>query len=151
MKILLTTLLSFLLNYSVIAQTTSEAIKKGDNIITIETLTNGDSSFVVCSKYLVQKGYSFESRDQSLGQIVTNQKSYAGAFNYKLNIVCSDNQIRVRATNQLMTLSQLLVWTDWYYAKAKGNLMNEAFSKFYPDIMEMKSYFRESRITFKKE
>src|SRR5688500_14024771 len=150
MKMIIAALFS-LAGYSAIAQTEHETIIKGDNIIIIETSTTGDSAFVVCSKYLVGKGYVFQSRDQSLGQIITDQKSYAGAFNYKLNIVCSDNQIQIRALVQLMTLSQQLVWTDWYYAKAKGNMMNDAYSKFFPDVIEMKSRFGESRIIYKKE
>jgi hypothetical protein len=143
-------LFSFI-TYCSIAQTDHEIVAKGDNVIIIETSTTGDSAFIACSKYLVGKGYVFQSRDQSLGQIITDQKSYAGAFNYKLNIVCGDNKIRIRALVQLMTLGQQLVWTDWYYAKAKGNLMNDAYSKFYPDLLEMKSEFRESKIVYRKE
>ena len=150
MKMIIVVLFS-LAGYSAIAQTEHETVAKGDNIIIIETSTTGDSAFIVCSKYLVGKGYVFQSRDQSLGQIITDQKSYAGAFNYKLNIVCSDNQVRVRALVQLMTLGQQLVWSDWYYAKAKGNLMNDAYSKFFPDLVEMKSLFRDGRIVYKKE
>lgn len=150
MKILVATLLN-MLALSAMAQTTHATITKGDNIIIIKTSTTADSAFIACSKYLVGKGYVFQSRDQSLGQIITDQKSYAGAFNYKLNIVCSDNQIRIRALVQLMTLGQQLVWTDWYYAKAKGNLMNNAYSKFHPDILEMKSNFRDSKIAYTKE
>lgn len=137
--------------YSAIAQSGNELITKGDNIIIIKTSTTADSAFIACSKYLVGKGYVFQSRDQSLGKIITDQKSYAGAFSYKLNIVCTDNQIRIRALVQLMTLGQQLVWTDWYYAKAKGNLMNNAYSKFHPDILEMKSKFRHSKIVYTKE
>lgn len=88
-----------------IAQSGNEIITKGDNIIIIKTSTTADSAFIVCSKYLIGKGYVFQSRDQSLGQIITDQKSYAGAFNYKFNTVCSDNQIRIRALVQLMTLA----------------------------------------------
>lgn len=150
MKMVMAILLS-LVGYSAIAQTEHETVAKGDNIIIIETSTTGDSAFVVCSKYLVGRGYVFQSRDQSLGQIITDQKSYAGAFNYKLNIVCSDNQIRIRALVQLMTLGQQLVWSDWYYAKAKGNLMNDAYSKFFPDIVEVKSHFKDSKIVYEKE
>lgn len=150
MKTIIAALLS-ILSYSAIAQTEHETITKGDNIIVIKTSTTGDSAFIACSKYLVGKGYVFQSRDQSLGQIITDQKSYAGAFNYKLNIVCSDNHIRIRALVQLMTLGQQLVWTDWYYAKAKGNMMNDAYSRFHPDILEMKSNFTDSGIFYKKE
>ncbi len=148
--VIVTTLLS-ILAYSALAQTEHETIAKGDNIIIIKTSTGGDSAFIACSKYLVSKGYVFQSRDESLGQIITDQKAYAGAFNYKLNIVCSDNQIRIRALVQLMTLGQQLVWTDWYYAKANGNLMNNAYSKFHPDILEMQSTFRDSKIAYTKE
>jgi hypothetical protein len=150
MKTIIAGLLS-IVTYTAIAQSGNELITKGDNIIIIKTSTTADSAFIACSKYLVGKGYVFQSRDQSLGQIITDQKSYAGAFNYKLNIVCSDNQIRIRALVQLMTLGQQLVWTDWYYAKAKGNLMNNAYSKFHPDILEMKSNFRDSKIAYTKE
>src|SRR5688500_13037645 len=151
MNILLAVPLSCLTVCSAVAQTDNTTITKGDNIIIIETATNADSSFIVCSKYLLQKGYVFQSRDASLGQIITDQKSYAGGFNYKLNIVCFANQIKIRALIQVMTLSQQVVWTDWYYAKAKGNLMNNAFSKFYPDVVEIKSYFSDSKILFRKE
>ena len=150
MKMVIAVLFS-LIAYSSIAQTDHEIVAKGDNVIIIETSTTGDSAFIACSRYLVGKGYVFQSRDQSLGQIITEQKSYAGAFNYKLNIVCSDNKIKIRALVQLMTLGQQLVWTDWYYAKAKGNLMNDAYSKFHPDLLEIKSQFRDSKIAYRKE
>jgi hypothetical protein len=151
MKILLSTALFFFLAIYSVAQSDNAAIAKGDNIIVIETATDADSSFVICSKYLVQKGYAFQSRDKELRQIITEQTSYAGGFNYKLNIVCLASQIKIRASVQVMTLSQQVVWTDWDYAKAKGNLMNNAFSKFYPDVVEMKSYFPDSRILFMKD
>jgi hypothetical protein len=150
MKIQLAVLFSFIV-YSSIAQIDHEIISKGDNVIIIETSTTSDSAFITCSKYLVGKGYVFQNRDQSLGQIVTEQKSYAGAFNYKLNIVCTDNKITIRASVQVMTLGQQIVWTDWFYAKAKGNLMHDAYLKFHPDILEMKSQFRESKIRYRKE
>jgi hypothetical protein len=151
MKIIITILLG-ILSYHAIAQTEHETITKGDNIIIIKTSTSGDSAFIACSKYLVGKGYVFQSRDETLGQIITDQKSYAGAFNYKLNIVCSDHQIRIRALVQVMTLGLQLAWTDWYYAKAKGNLMNDAYSKFHPHLLEMKSNFTTgSGIFYTKE
>jgi hypothetical protein len=150
MKRLLVVLFCTLTIYSG-AQTDNATITKGDNILIIETSTSADSSFFVCTKYLVQKGYVFQSRDQSLGQIITDQKSYAGAFNYKLNILCSDNQIRIRALVQVMTLGQQLAWNDWYYSKEKGNLMNDAYSKFFPDIVEMKSNFADSKVIYKKD
>jgi len=99
---------------STFAQLRHEAILKGDNIIVIETSFGADSSFIECSKYLVQKGYSFQSRDASLGQIVTNERSYAGAFNFRLNIVCLKGEVKIRASVQLMSLAMQLVWTDWY-------------------------------------
>ena len=132
------------------SQVKRETIAKGDNIIIIDSKVSTDSAFFLCSKYLIQKGYSFESRDATLGQIVTNQRSYAGAFNYKLNMVFNNNEIKIRAMVQLMTLAQQLVWADWSYRKAKGDLYNDAFVKFHPDILEMTSQLR-GKVSYYKE
>ena len=35
--------------------------------------------------------------------------------------------------------------------EAKGNLMNDAYSKFHPDLLEMKTQFRDSKIAYRKE
>lgn len=140
-----------LITSSVFSQQKRATIEKDDNIITIETSTASDSAFIICSKLLAEKGYSFFSRDQSLGQIVTSEKSYAGAYNYKLNIVCLDNSIKIRASVQLMTFSMTLAWVDWAYAKSKANLMNEAFRKFHPDITELSSRLKGSTIYYSKE
>ena len=114
---------------STYSQVKRETIAKGDNIIIIDSKVSTDSAFFLCSKYLIQKGYSFESRDATLGQIVTNQRSYAGAFNYKLNMVFNNNEIKIRAMVQLMTLAQQLVWADWSYRKAKGDLYKRCICK----------------------
>ncbi len=133
------------------SQVVREVVAKGDNIIWIHSQTSADSAFLVCSKYLVQKRYSFESRDPDLGQVVTNEKSYAGGFHYKLNMVFFENRIKIRASAQAMTLSQQIVWMDWFYAKAKGSLYNDAFLKFQPDIVEMNSLLTNGKISYGKE
>lgn len=138
MKAIFTVIFSIVIITSY-SQATREAIAKGDNIITITSQLASDSAFIVCSKYLVQKGYSFESRDASLGQIVTKERSYAGAFNYKFNMVFSGTDIKVRVMSQVMTLSQQIVWSDWSYVKAKGSLFNDAFMKFHPDLLGLAS------------
>ena len=150
MKIAFGIILSSLL-FSSYSQGKRETIAKGDNIIIIDSKVPADSAFFLCSKYLIQRGYSFESRDASLGQIVTNQRSYAGAFNYKLNMVFVSNEIKIRVTVQVMTLGQQIVWEDWSYAKAKGNLFNDAFIKFHPDILEINSQLEGGRISYYKE
>ena len=73
MKMVIAALFSFMASSST-AQTDHEIVAKGDNAIIIETSTTGDSAFIACSRYLVGKGYVFQSRDQSLGQIITDQK-----------------------------------------------------------------------------
>ncbi len=138
MKIVIGIILSSLF-FSSYSQVKRETIAKGDNIILINSNVSADSAFFLCSKYLIQRGYSFESRDASLGQIVTNQRPYAGAFNYKLNMVFVSNEIKIRVMAQVMTLAQQIVWEDWSYAKAKGNLFNDAFTKFHPHILEINS------------
>ncbi|MBA4056770.1 MAG: hypothetical protein C0490_18795 [Marivirga sp.] len=126
-------------------------VAKGDNIIWIQSAVTADSAFLLCSKYLVLKGYSFESRDATLGQIVTNERSYAGGFHYKLNMIFLENEIKIRALAQVMTLGQQIIWTDWSYAKAKGSLFNDAFVKFQPDIVEMNSQLKGGKISYEKE
>jgi hypothetical protein len=125
-----------------------ETIAKGDNIIIVDSNIPADSAFFLCSKYLIQKGYSFESRDASLGQMVTNQRSYAGGFNYKLNLVFVENEIKIRALAQVMTLGQQIVWSDWSYRKAKGDLYNDSFNKFHPDIVKMSSRLDGAKIRY---
>jgi hypothetical protein len=141
----------FGLCFSSYSQIKRETIQKGDNIIVIDSELSADSAFNLCSKYLIQRGYSFESRDASLGQMVTSQRPYAGAFNYKLNMVFNKNEIRVRVMAQVMTLGQQIAWTDWTYAKAKGNLFNDAFMKFHPEILEMNSKLAGGKISYNKE
>ena len=136
------------LSYSQIKR---ETIAKGDNIITIDSKLSADSAFFLCSKYLIQKGYSFESRDATLGQMVTNHRSYAGGFNYKLNLVFVENEIKIRALAQVMTLGQQIVWSDWSYRKAKGDLYNDAFNKFHPDIVDMSPRLDGAKISYYKE
>jgi hypothetical protein len=136
--------------FSSYSQVKREAIAKGDNIIIIDSKVPADSAFFLCSKYLIQRGYSFESRDASLGQMVTNQRSYAGGFNYKLNLVFIENEIKIRALAQVMTMAQQIVWSDWSYRKAKGDLYNDAFVKFHPDILELTSQLR-GKISYTKE
>jgi hypothetical protein len=120
--ILLSTFLS-----AAYSQVTRPIVTKGDNIIWINSQTSADSAFLLCSKYLVQIGYSFENRDADLGQLVTNEKSYAGGFHYKINLAFLKNEIKIKASAQAMTLNQQIVWMDWSYAKAKGSLFNDAF------------------------
>lgn len=83
--------------------------------------------------------------------MLTSQRPYAGAFNYKLNMVFIKNEIRVRVMAQVMTLGQQIAWADWSYAKAKGNLFNDAFMKFHPDIVEMTSKLAGGKIRYYKE
>ena len=52
---------------------------------------------------------------------------------------------------QVMTLGQQIAWTDWSYAKAKGNLFNDAFMKFHPEIVEMNSKLAGGKISYYKE
>lgn len=132
------------------SQIKRETIAKGDNIIIIDCELSADSAFFLCSKDLIQKGYSFESRDASLGQMVTRQRPYAGAFNYKLHMVFIKNEIIIRVSAQVMTIGQQIAWEDWSYAKAKGNLFNDAFIRFHPDILEMNSKLY-GKISYSKE
>jgi hypothetical protein len=137
--------------FSSYSQIKRAVIAKGDNIIVIDSVLSADTAFFICSKNLVQKGYTFESRDATLGQMVTNPRPYAGLFNYKINLVFVNTEIKIRVTAQVMTLGQQIVWTDWSYRKARGDLFNDAFQKFHPDILEMSLQLEGSKVAYYKE
>lgn len=140
---------------STFAQSSGLSIRKGDNVFIIETPLRADSAFGICSRFLAQKGYSFQSRDAELRQIVTNERSYLTGRNYKLTIVCLDERVKVRASIEAIlessTYHKQRAWSDWYYLSSAKFGMKQAFYKFYPDILELKTVLSGDRIYSARE
>ncbi|MDH5367667.1 MAG: hypothetical protein OEW67_11800, partial [Cyclobacteriaceae bacterium] len=75
-------------------------IEKNNNVIIITGGYSTAENFDVTAKYLINNGFTFETINKEYNQMVTNPKSYAGAFNYKLIVNFENKIVFIRASLQ---------------------------------------------------
>lgn len=126
---------------------TKDIPENGDNTITITTNKSDIENYNDFGKYLVDKGFTFESKDPEFKTYETNAKSINGTrAQFKFIVSFFDDKIRVRVRDNTLTFGSFeIVWIDWQYRKDAGSVHLNAFKEFFPILYEY-----NQNITFTK-
>lgn len=111
--------------------------KNGDNTVVINTNKSDDENYNEFGRYLISKGFTFESKDKEFKTFVTRPKTIRGQMQYKLSVTCINSSIQVRAEQNTLTFgSYEVVWINWKYRNDVGNIHLNAFKVFFPILYE---------------
>lgn len=146
MKILLFSFLLILsgcMTYEYAYNTTSKP-QVGDNTIIIKTNNTDQDNYKNFGKYLIDKGYSFETKDAEFLTCMTRPKyhksgSEAGhrfVINYKDKIIYIKPEFNTLSFSAHMSGEYRVIWIEWHYKNDIGNIHLKAFQHFFPVIQE---------------
>lgn len=115
----------------------------GDNTIIIKTDKTDRDNYKIFGRYLIDKGYSFESTDAEFLTCITRPKNHNGSeaahrfiINYKDKAIYIKPEINTLSFSAHMSGENRVLWIDWHYRNDIGNIHLEAFQHFFPVLHE---------------
>lgn len=115
--------------------------EKGDNVLLIFCDNSDENNFISFGQFLVEKGFSFASKDKDFLSLSTNERTSQGGYKYTLTVSFKDSIISIRPRCNYVLFGSSIgniktEWTDWKYAKAKGSPLEIAYRAFSPILRE---------------
>ena len=146
---------NFILFYFLLAALFAKAQRsepdRDDNTIIIHTAQKADSNFAMCARLLASKGYAFEKSDRKIFSMTTAPKNYKGDDQYKISVVCKNNEVIIKPALSYAPMPGQVSWIDWTYTKSPENYKHKAYDKFLPDVTELKNASSTNTVEFTKE